>query len=114
MDLKIEYADSVTVVTYPTASLDTSNVQDFKEAMKEMLQSGGPIILDLSKLIFIDSQGLGVLISCQKYVKDKDYMLTFCNLTGTVNSLFRLVRMHKIFNIYNTREEAIASMRITQ
>ena len=111
MDLELEYADSVTIVTYPTASLDMNGVQDFREAMKEILQSGSHVIFDMSKLSFIDSQGLGALMFCHQYVKSKDAILVFCGLTKTVDSLIGLVRMHKVFDIYKTKEEALKSLQ---
>jgi anti-sigma B factor antagonist len=64
-------------------------------------------VFDLSRLRFTDSSGLGALISCLRKVNANGGDLKLCAMSDQVRALFELVRMHKVFDIYATREEAV-------
>ena len=63
----------------------------------------------LTKLEFVDSSGLGVFLSCMRKVTSADGNFKLAELNSTVRSLFELVRMHRVIEIYNTMDEAIAA-----
>jgi anti-sigma B factor antagonist len=87
--------------------LDAGNVRDFKQAVAPMLQPGIKLVLDLSELKFVDSSGLGALLSCLRQLTAQGGDLKLCGVTRPVRALFELVRMHKVLDIYNTADEAI-------
>jgi anti-sigma B factor antagonist len=63
----------------------------------------------LSEVGFIDSSGLGAILSCYRHLQFTNGDLRLCCLSEQVRTLFELVRMHRVFDIYGTREEAMAS-----
>jgi anti-sigma B factor antagonist len=65
------------------------------------------VVLDMSALNFVDSSGLGALLSCLRAMNGKNGQLRLYGMTKPVRALFELVRMHRIFTIYNSREEAL-------
>lgn len=67
-------------------------------------------VLDMSQLQFVDSSGLGAILSCLRELNKRDGDLSLCGLTKPVRTLFELVRMHRVFEIFNTREEAIRAL----
>jgi anti-sigma B factor antagonist len=91
-------------------TLDFNNVKDFKQQILPNLTSHKLVLLDLQSLNFIDSSGLGALLSALRTVNDGGGALKIYNMTKPVRALFELVRMHRIFAIYNTKEEAIISI----
>ena len=65
------------------------------------------MVLDLSRLRFVDSSGMGAMLSCLRQLSAKGGDLKLCGMSKQVRGLFELVRMHRIFEIYGTREEAV-------
>ena len=91
-------------------ALDFNNVKDFKATIQPYLSSHKLVLLDIQSLNFIDSSGLGALLSVLRTVNDGSGELKLYSMTKPVRALFELVRMHRIFAIYNTKEEAISAI----
>lgn len=91
-------------------NLDAGNSKEFKELIQPLLDSAPVAIVDLGSLKFVDSSGLGALLSCLRTMNNKNGQLKLIGLTKPVRALFELVRMHRIFSIYNTLDEALASI----
>ena len=70
---------------------------------------GAKLVFDMNALRFVDSSGLGALLSCLRQVHSSGGDLKLCEMAKTVRALFELVRMHRIFEIYSSREEALRS-----
>ena len=66
-------------------------------------------VLALPELKFLDSSGLGAILSCLRQLNASSGELKLCGMSKGVRALFELVRMHRIFDLYNTREEAIVA-----
>ena len=82
----------------------------FKEGMIHYLNGENrAIILDLSEVTFIDSSGLGALISCLKSM-GQERELVLSGTRGTVASMFKLTRMDKVFRMFNHTDEAVAAL----
>ena len=77
-----------------------------------MLEAHAQIVFDLSRLAFVDSSGLGAFLSCLRHVHAKGGDLKLCSLLPPVRTLFELVRMHKIFDIFNNRDEALRAFQV--
>ena len=69
------------------------------------------MVFDLSKLRFVDSSGLGAFLSCLRKLNAKGGDLKLCGMSKQVRAVFELVRMHRIFDIYGTREEAVRAFQ---
>ena len=107
MELLIDHTDSITVVTFPESNLDATNNREFVDAMKPVLVQDARIIFDMSRLRFVDSSGLGSIMLCLRRLNTSGGILKLCGLSKSVQALFELVRLHKVFDIYPTKEEAI-------
>jgi anti-sigma B factor antagonist len=68
------------------------------------------VVFDLRELRFVDSSGLGAILSCLRQLNAKGGDLKLCEMTKPVRALFELVRMHKIFDIYVTKEQALRAL----
>jgi len=64
-------------------------------------------VLDMSGLSFVDSSGCGALLSCLRKVKTKAGDLKLCSVSSQIRDLFKVIRMDQIFDIFETREEAV-------
>jgi anti-sigma B factor antagonist len=102
--------NGVAVVAFTRDSLDASNTKTFKEDMQPVLGQHQRILLDLEALQFVDSSGLGAMLSCLRAMHDKGGHLALCGMSKPVRTLFELVRMYRIFDIYANRSEALTVM----
>ncbi len=60
------------------------------------------VILDMSKVRYIDSSGIGFLVKLLKYTKRNNGELKLYSLTEEVKSILRLVNLYSFFNIVET------------
>lgn len=107
MDFKTEKIGDVTVVVLETEVLDANNAKEFRRDIEPILEQNNNLAFDLSQVGFLDSSGCGTLLSCLRQVTKSDGDLKFFAVQKSVLSLFELVRMHRIIEIFNTREEAV-------
>lgn len=103
--------DNVLVLSPQENRLDALAAVDLKEEISGYIESGeNNIVLDLSKIDFIDSSGLGALVSLLKRI-GRDGDLSVTGLKKATESMFQLTRMDKVFSIFPSVSEAIAGMR---
>jgi anti-sigma B factor antagonist len=106
MDLVVRQMGDVAVATMPVEELDASNVGEFKRDVGPVLDAHSKLVLDLSRLRFVDSSGLGAFISCLRKLNAKGGDLKLCGMSKQVRAVFELVRMHRVFDIVGTTEDA--------
>lgn len=102
--------NGIAVVGFTRDSLDASNTKIFRELMAPILAENNRILLDLEDLQFVDSSGLGAMLSCLRAMHNKGGQLALCGMSKPVRTLFELVRMYRIFEIYANRGEALAAL----
>lgn len=111
MELLLEQTDGAAIITVMWKELDAHTAGDFRNRMAPVVQEHPQIILDLGPVHFLDSSGLGAILSLLKKVRSERGELRICNASSPVRKLFELVRFHRIVDIFNTREEAVRSLR---
>jgi len=107
MQLTTEATGDLAVVMLHGGYLDASNAEEFRREITPALEGNAKVILDMSEVRFLDSAGLGTLLSCLREVSAEGGDLKLCGLSRSVRSTFEVARMHRIFDIVATREEAI-------
>lgn len=112
MDLSHAQQGDYLVVTVNASGIDASAALEFKDSMKAIDESNQKILLNLEHVEFIDSSGLGAVVSVMKHL-GKGRKKDLCALTPTVDKVFRLTRMDSIFAIYATREQAMSDQQST-
>ena len=106
MEITTEKTDSVVVVGLAADSLDASNTNEFKSTAAQSVQPKTKMVLDLTQVQFIDSSGIGAILALLRKVTETGGDLKLSGLNQQVRTLFELVRLHHILDIYDTREEA--------
>ena len=107
MQITTDTVGGVAVATVPVEELDAANAGEFKRDMAPLLDAHDNLVLDLSRLRFVDSSGLGGFISCLRKLNAKGGDLKLCAMSTQVRAVFELVRMHRVFDILTTREDAV-------
>jgi len=110
MNLKTEPNGKVMVVMVREERLDAHNSDDLKVEMNRLFESGTKeLVVDLKEVRFIDSSGLGSLVSGYKNASTHQGSIKLCSLQTQVKSMFELTRLHRVFDIYQTIDEALES-----
>jgi len=107
MEITVQRIGDVGVAAVPVEDLDAGNAADFKRDMAAVIDANGKLVLDLSRLHFVDSSGLGAFISCLRKLNAKGGDLKLCGMSKPVRGVFELVRMHRIFDILPTQDAAV-------
>lgn len=114
MEIAVEKLGAVAVAVIPVDELDAGNAGELKRDMAPILEVSSKVVIDLSRLRFVDSSGLGAMLSCLRQLSAKGGDLKLCGMSKQVRAAFELVRMHRIFDIFATREEAVGAFQAQQ
>jgi anti-sigma B factor antagonist len=99
--------NNVFIVTVLDERLDASIAYDFKEKMEGYIAGGERfIVLKLACVDFIDSSGLGAIVSSLK-VLGGDGDIVICGAGEAVMRVFKLSRMNKVFRMCESEDDAI-------
>lgn len=86
--------------------IDVACAIEFKERMRDLMRTGDErVVLDLARVVFLDSSGLGAIVALKKHL-GPGRVLELSGLTPTVEKVFRLTRMDAIFTIHPSLEAA--------
>ena len=108
MDLSAEARAGAQFVRVEAGRIDAASAIRFKDRFRELTQDGPDrIVLDLSKVEFLDSSGLGAVVAAMKLL-GPGRTLELAGLTPTVDKVFRLTRMDSVFTIHPDVETAAA------
>ena len=103
--------EDVTAVQICGESLAANDVGDFNAKIANLAKPDAKIVFDMSNLKFIDSAGIGALLSWMNKVRSSNGSLILCNVTKPVRNLFELVRVHRFLRVFDNIEEAVRHLR---
>ena len=109
--LKTKNINGVLVVSFNNANRFNALITEpVKEELKSFFNAPNTkLILDLSGITFIDSSGFGVFLSIMKTANNNYGQFKISNINEEVMELFKLLQLHNVFEIYNTKEDALKS-----
>ena len=98
------------VVVDVDGQLIVGNRQELKQkVLDELEKDERKFLIDFANTGYIDSSGLGVLVSLSKKIREQGGELRLSNLNEDLRTLFELTKLDTLFNISESREEALAS-----
>jgi anti-sigma B factor antagonist len=110
MLFETEKQGEVLIVRPLDMRLDASDAESFKEKLGQWIaEPNHAIVLDLCLVNFVDSSGLGAVVSVLKMM-GKSGRIVVCNLQSPVGALFKLTRMDKVFSIFDDVTTAVAAL----
>ncbi len=91
--------------------LDTATPKDFETQLLDLIESGEKrLVFDFSQVDRVSSNGLRVLLRAFKELTYANGRMAFHSLNERVRRLFEIGGFLMIFRVYDTREEAVASV----
>ena len=110
MLLNPETVEGVTTIQLPER-INATNTRVFDKDMAQWMEPNSKLIFDLAQVRQLDCSGLGSIVACLKHQRTAGGDLKLCGMSKQIRTLFELVRMHHIFDIFNTKQEAIDSYK---
>jgi anti-sigma B factor antagonist len=88
--------------------LIVGNRQELKKRILDEMEKGThKVLVDFARTGYIDSSGLGVLVSLAKKIREMGGELRLANLNDDLQTLFELTKLDTLFQISETRERAL-------
>ena len=112
MNMQIEDKGVAVLLEIKEERLDAHNSGDLKNQMLKLFEEGkNNLVVDMQAVRFVDSSGLGALVSGFKNASSRNGSLKLTGLQLQVKSMFELTRLHRVFEIFNDIDEALASFQ---
>ena len=107
MGFQVSQSGDATLVEVE-GQLIVGNRQELKQRVLEQLEGGDrKFVIDFSNTGYIDSSGLGVLVSLSKKIREQGGELRLSSLNEDLRTLFELTKLDTLFRITDTKEEAL-------
>ncbi len=103
--------NNTAVVSVASALVGGNAVDDMRQKLHEMVdQKQRKLVIDLTGVPYANSEGIGVLMSAYISYKRRGWHMALCGLDKEVNVIIAITKLNSVFDIYKTREEAIAQL----
>ena len=96
------------VILQLTGDIDSFSANYLKEALgRQFSDSKYDIVVDLTNVDFVDSAGLGQLVSALKLCVHHNGNLMLVGVNDSITDLLKITKLDTVFRIYNTVDEAV-------
>lgn len=111
MNLEHRQVQGIDLVQLPER-LVMANAGDARSELKRILQEGrGQLVIDLATTEYMDSSGLAAIVSALQTARAKGGDVHLARMNDTLRALFELTQLHKICQIFDDTESAVAAFR---
>lgn len=110
MQLETRNEDGILIVKSLEKRMDAKVAVDFKAEMQKFIAKGNKtIVFDVGDIDFIDSSGLGAIVSAFKLI-GRDGELVISGAGKTIMRMFKLTRMDRVFRMFDTAQDAVNAL----
>ena len=98
-------------VLHPKGSIiGNKETDDLRSELEKLGKEGNTkVVINLNKVTYINSTGLGVLIAGYNEYKQRGGQIKLCHVAESIENVFVITKLTSVFDIYKTEKEAIAS-----
>ena len=108
-NISVNYAGNATIMSFTGEKiLEEKDIFALQESIMSVIEQAERInlILDFGNVRFLSSAVLGLLIRISKRIYERDGQLMLCNINPKIYEIFKITRLTKTFDIYNSIESA--------
>jgi anti-sigma B factor antagonist len=109
MKFKTRQVDGITILDLSGRITLGEGSVTLRDAVKDALKSSKHILLNLADVDYIDSSGLGELVSAYTSVKNQGGELKLLHLTTKVHDLLQITKLYTVFDVKDDEASAVAS-----
>jgi len=109
--MKVDKLEGGVAILHPKGSIIGNQETDELRGELEKLGKEGnaKAVINLSKVRYINSTGLGVLIAGYNDYKQRKGQIKLCHVAESIENVFVITKLTSVFDIYPTEKDAIAS-----
>lgn len=108
MEYSIELKDNVNVITMEGSLLADVQSRDILQKVTELIQDEQVnFVIEMSELKFINSSGLGMLLTCLTKARKAGGDIILANVPEQVNNLLVITKLNSIFNTVDSLDEGL-------
>lgn len=111
MEISQREKDGITILDIQ-GEIDLYNAPEIKDIIQKLIEAQKyNVIINLEKVSYIDSSGIGALISSLSNLKKYQGGLKICNVSGSVRKVFELTKLTSFFEIYESEGDAVTAFK---
>jgi anti-sigma B factor antagonist len=95
-------------IIFPLNDLDSINGQEIKSHLHQIISEIDAVIINFSKVSYLNSSGLRELIQTLKLVQDNNKKIFLTNIVDNIKKIFINTNLHKLFSILENEDEALS------
>lgn len=107
--ISVEYFGNATIMRFTDEKiLEEQDIKALQESIMSVIEQAERInlILDFGNVRFLSSAVLGLLIRVSKRIYESEGQLGLCNINPKIYEIFKITRLTKTFDIYDSVESA--------
>jgi anti-sigma B factor antagonist len=110
MDIE-EHTEAHKLVIALGGRLDSNTSPELEKLICPRIEATDVVIVDMSRLDYVSSAGLRVLLKAAKIARGAQHRLALAGLTPQVQEVFDISGFTAIFTIYDSRQKALEALR---
>ena len=113
----LDHGDGIHIVEFKQQRiLDEANIAEIGDKINEVVdeQSRPRLLLDFAQVDHLSSAALGMLISTNNRIRDKNGELRLCDIKRQIMEVFAITKLDKLFKIYPDRGAALSSFGVAK
>lgn len=115
LTVKIRKVDTVSVMDLSGKLTIGEPVMQLRDALRAQVASGdSKFIVNLADVSYVDSSGLGELVSSYTTVRNKGGDVKLLKLTAKIKDLLQMTKLLTVFDVYDDEAKALASLNGTK
>ena len=111
--VEISTQEDITIVSLDAATISTSGMEPIARALREVIDQRRPekLIIDFSRVRFISSMMLGLLVDIWRRMKEYGGLVRICGIDPQLTRVFRITHLDRIFDFSKDLSSAVAAMK---
>lgn len=112
MDIRLEDREGILVIR-PIGDLTAQTAPNLRAIFEAHITKANPsVVLDASDIKYMDSAGLGSLISGLHRAREYAGQFLVCGLQEDVSSIFQLTKMDSLFKVFPSADQAVVALEV--
>ena len=109
--MQIEQAKDIDIIRLDDEVLDRDEIDETFRQFKQIIEESASkkLLLDFSKITFVASPALGILISLNQHCERMNARLRLCNMRPVIYDVFAVTQVTQIFKIDDSEEASLAA-----
>lgn len=112
LDIDVRYTEDQIPIIVLKGEIDLHTCASFRDCLRDLIdRKHYNIVINLAEVPYLDSAALGVLVDAVRRVREHSGSISLVATTPFVRRAFEITRLVKIFQLYNSEDEALAGIR---